>query len=72
MAGRAISASMAMEAAITPTQAAIIVPIITVIIARPPLNPPSHRYKALYILSAIPERSSMDPIKTNRGTAKMV
>ncbi len=41
--GKAISPIMMVEAAIIPTQAAKMVPISMVAMARPPLNPPSHK-----------------------------
>ena len=53
---------MVTEALNTPIVAATMVPTSTVTIASPPRNPPRNRYNAEYILSAIPERSSMIPI----------
>ncbi|MBA7483921.1 hypothetical protein ES707_19438 [subsurface metagenome] len=55
-----------------PTVAAMTVPMSTVTMARPPLRPPSHRYMASYSRSAIPERSSITPMKTNSGTAMIM
>ncbi len=67
--GRAISASIVTEAAITPTAAARMVPTTTVVIASPPLCPPNQSYAASYIRAAIPERSNMQPMKIKSGTA---
>ncbi|MBA7537144.1 hypothetical protein ES705_29411 [subsurface metagenome] len=63
---------MVTEAPMMPTQAARMVPINTVTMASPPLKPPSHRYNASYNRAVIPERSSIRPIKINRGAAKII
>ena len=69
MTGRATRVSIEIEAAITPMQAAMMVPISIETIASPPLKLPKQTYRLSYILLAIPERSSMPPIKTKSGTA---
>ena len=61
--------TMTSEAPMIPVQAAMMVHIRIVAIARPPFRRPVQMLMASKSLLAIPERSSMVPMKMKRGTA---
>jgi len=70
MLGMAMSAIMITDAAITPTHAARMVPIMIVAIASPPRNGPKARCRPEYRRSAEPDFSTIMPMNTNMGTAR--
>ncbi len=69
IAGIASSPTTVSVAPITPVEAAKMMHIRIVPIAMPPGSRLVHRWTALKSCSAIPERSSIEPMKTKSGTA---
>ncbi len=69
MAGSVISPMVTAVAPTTPLAAASRVPTIAAEIASPPRNAPNSRPMVSSNSSAMPERSSITPMKTNSGMA---
>ena len=72
MQGKAITAMVTTDAPTTPVVAASNAPTNTTDIAKPPRIRPNKRPIVSNNCSAIPDFSSMTPIKTNNGTANKV
>ena len=69
MAGRDKSPRSTTDAPIIPVAAASRMPMRVTLMASPPLTLPNRSCMANIIFSAIPERSSISPMKMNRGRA---
>ena len=67
--GMPIKPSMMMEAAITPTQAAKMVPMMMTAMVKPPGTFPINMYRVSNMRLAIPVFSTMLPMKMKRGMA---
>ena len=70
MVGRLIKPMVTTVAPTIPVDAASNAPTITTEIARPPLSFPNKKAIVRNICSAMPDFSSIIPMKTNKGTAK--
>ena len=69
MAGRLKSPSSTTEAPMMPVDAARMMPMVVTVTARPPRTLPKRFCMECIIFSAMPERSSIRPMKINIGRA---